>query len=297
MLRYSGAIFRSACFDADVKNAVLKLKTFWEEHPKMLRRGVVTFALIVTASSAGTAPAENNSPADAVAALIKAYLDFLSRIEEHNIVWKDGTRMPIDEGKGAKAYDAMLDDPDIKDMFSMKYPLSVKGLAPQKNLEPGRVRYLPLFKKMYGDCQTTGFMADAVDVVWLPTMDGKNVKFTKINGAAAALQKISNELAKLPGRFLDYLRQIQGTYNCRPIAGTDRQSPHGFGIAIDIAGAHSDYWLSSKLDVDGRIPYKNEIPWEIVDIFEKYGFIWGGKWYHYDTMHFEYRPEIIATGK
>jgi hypothetical protein len=23
-------------------------------------------------------------------------------------------------------------------------------------------------------------------------------------------------------------------------------------------------------------------------IFEKHGFIWGGEWYHYDTMHFEY---------
>ncbi|MEJ2663631.1 MAG: M15 family metallopeptidase, partial [Spirochaetia bacterium] len=28
--------------------------------------------------------------------------------------------------------------------------------------------------------------------------------------------------------------------------------------------------------------------------FEKYGFIWGGKWYHYDTMHFEYRPELLV---
>jgi hypothetical protein len=28
-------------------------------------------------------------------------------------------------------------------------------------------------------------------------------------------------------------------------------------------------------------------------IFEKHGFIWGGKWYHYDTMHFEYRPELL----
>jgi D-alanyl-D-alanine carboxypeptidase len=25
-----------------------------------------------------------------------------------------------------------------------------------------------------------------------------------------------------------------------------------------------------------------------------YGFIWGGKWYHYDTMHFEYRPELMG---
>ena len=27
---------------------------------------------------------------------------------------------------------------------------------------------------------------------------------------------------------------------------------------------------------------------------EKHGFIWGGRWYHYDTMHFEYRPELLV---
>ena len=32
---------------------------------------------------------------------------------------------------------------------------------------------------------------------------------------------------------------------------------------------------------------------ELVNIFEKNGFIWGGRWYHYDTMHFEYRPEMF----
>jgi len=40
------------------------------------------------------------------------------------------------------------------------------------------------------------------------------------------------------------------------------------------------------------------VPDEIVGIFEKYGFIWGGKWLFYDNMHFEYRPEIlILSGK
>ncbi|WP_265937085.1 M15 family metallopeptidase [Aliarcobacter butzleri] len=29
-------------------------------------------------------------------------------------------------------------------------------------------------------------------------------------------------------------------------------------------------------------------------MFEKYGFIWGGRWYHFDTMHFEYRPELLV---
>lgn len=29
----------------------------------------------------------------------------------------------------------------------------------------------------------------------------------------------------------------------------------------------------------------------------KNNFIWGGKWNHFDTLHFEYRPEIIMKVK
>ena len=36
---------------------------------------------------------------------------------------------------------------------------------------------------------------------------------------------------------------------------------------------------------------------EIARIFERHGFIWGGKWYHYDTMHFEYRPELLRAAR
>jgi hypothetical protein len=260
-----------------------------------LSRGAMIFLLVMTSSIANCARAA--APDTAMAALLRAYPDFLERMEGNQLVWKDGTRMPIDDGKGVKAFNTTLDEPDIKDMFLLKYPLGDSGLAPSLNFDPGRVRYAPLFQKMYGDCQSAGFMRNAVNVVWLPTKYGKNLKFTKVNGAAAALQKISNELDKLPDRLLTYLRPTQGTYNCRAIAGTQRRSSHGYGIAIDIAAAHSDYWFRSKAGANGRIAYKNEIPWEIVRIFEKHGFIWGGKWYHYDTMHFEYRPEIIAAGK
>lgn len=41
-------------------------------------------------------------------------------------------------------------------------------------------------------------------------------------------------------------------------------------------------------------PYRNRIPADVVQAFERHGFIWGGRWYHYDTMHFEYRPELLA---
>ena len=50
-----------------------------------------------------------------------------------------------------------------------------------------------------------------------------------------------------------------------------------------------DYWRWHK----GRYRYRNRVPWAIAAIFEKHGFIWGAKWYHYDTLHFEYRPELL----
>ena len=258
--------------------------------------------IMVCAAIAGGAAPAFAQPATSVAktaamAIVNAYPNFIDRIEGNDLVWKDGTRMPIDDGKGAKTFDAMLGEPDIKDMFSMKYPLGDIGLSPGFNFDPGRVRYRPFFEKMYGDCRNAGFMPNAARVSWLPSKYGRSVQFSRINGAATALRNASNELDKLPNRFLDFLRPSQGTYNCRPIAGTNRPSAHGFGIAIDIAAKHSHYWLRSKPDRDGRYPHRNEIPWEIVRVFEKYGFIWGGKWYHYDTMHFEYRPEIIAAAK
>jgi hypothetical protein len=30
---------------------------------------------------------------------------------------------------------------------------------------------------------------------------------------------------------------------------------------------------------------------------ERFGFIWGGKWHHFDGMHFEYRPELILYAR
>jgi hypothetical protein len=236
-------------------------------------------------------------PAASLSALVKTYPEFVDRIEDNDLVWQDGTRMRIDDGKGRKTAERMLDDADIKDMFAMTYPIGDKGLSPAVNFDPGRVRYGPFFEKVYGDCKKGEVTANLVDVAWLPRQFGKTVKFNKINGAAAALQKVSDELDRLPARFMEYLRPTQGTYNCRPIAGTERASAHGLGIAIDIAATHSHYWRWSKPSADGRIPYRNDIPWEIVRIFEKHGFVWGGKWYHYDTMHFEYRPEIIATAR
>jgi hypothetical protein len=259
-----------------------------------LRLAVVVSVLCGVTKAVGR---EERPPDVPAAALIKAYPNFLDRIDGNDLVWKDGTRMVINDGKGPKPFEAMLNDPDIKDMFAMVYPAGDTGRAPDVNFDPGRLRYVPLFIKMYGDCRKTNLAADAGEITWLPKKYGKTIKFSKVNGAASELQKISDELDQLPDQFLGYLRPLQGTFNCRTVAGTNRLSSHGTGTAIDLAKAHSDYWLWSKPDASGRIIYKNELPWEIVRIFEKHGFIWGGKWYHYDTMHFSYRPEMLIHSK
>ena len=69
---------------------------------------LLAFMLVVGASTSGFAQPATRSPADAAAALIKAYPDFLDRIEHNDLVWKDGTRMRIDDGEGAKSFDALL---------------------------------------------------------------------------------------------------------------------------------------------------------------------------------------------
>ena len=227
------------------------------------------------------------------ARLLAAYPGLLERIDGNDLVWRDGTRMPIDDGKGDKPFEQWLADPDVADMFAVPYPAGAEATPPAKDIDPGRARTAAFFNKVYGDCRKGEVQAKLVDVVWLPRKWGKTLRVSRINGVAARLAAVSRELDDLPARFDPFLKPAAGTFNCRPIAGTDRVSAHGHGIAIDIATAHAHYWRWSKPNASGEPVYRNEIPAEIIAVFEKHGFIWGGRWYHFDTMHFEYRPELL----
>ena len=81
------------------------------------------------------------------------------------------------------------------------------------------------------------------------------------------------------------------------ISGTDRLSSHSFGAAIDINAELGKYWKWTGAKEGEVGAYDNVVPEEIVEAMERYGFIWGGKWNHFDGMHFEYRPEMILHGR
>src|SRR5262249_23278207 len=91
-----------------------------------------------------------------------------------------------------------------------------------------------------------------------------------------------------------FLRRFAGTFVWRKIAGTDRQSAHSYGVSIDLDAKVGHHWRWQRPPRPLR--WQSRIPQAIVDAFEAEGFIWGGRCSHYDTMHFEYRPEPHAPG-
>lgn len=224
--------------------------------------------------------------------LLKAYPDCIAAVKDNQLIFKNGVRLPFDDGK-RKNIEEEYAQADVQDQMKAVY---VKGKTPRPAEldDPGRIRNDSFFKAMYG-ATPAEVQRNFVTITWLPKTAPQSLQVTRINGVDKKLQAISDELEKLPP-MLPFVQKAAGTYSWRVIKGTTRLSTHSYGIAIDINTAHSNYWQwdNKTTDESRRIPqYVNRIPWEIVEIFEKHGFIWGGKWYHYDTMHFEYRPELL----
>jgi len=101
-------------------------------------------------------------------------------------------------------------------------------------------------------------------------------------------------------QWVNGLGSVEG-WQWRNIASSENRSYHAYGAAIDLIPKSSSglevYWLwtSAKNIEWWNVPYSRRYhpPDEVIKIFESFGFIWGGKWRYYDTIHFEYRPEIL----
>ncbi len=245
---------------------------------------VFLFTLLHTLSVSSQLPPD-------IQKLVSSYPAFIQGYEDNQIIFKDGTTLMYDDGK-SKTIAERLKSPDIKDLFAYTYPKGKLETVPAKNEDPGRIRNEKFLQKMYG--KTTAEVQKNLTVItWCPKLLGQKLSVTTANNVHLLLQQVSAELDDHP-EWKKYL-QSAGAFNWRLIRGTKQLSTHSFGIAIDLNTAYSDYWQwdCRCTDENARLTYTNRIPQGIVDIFEKYGFIWGGKWYHYDTMHFEYRPELL----
>ena len=196
-----------------------------------------------------------------------------------------GAMIPWDDGV-ARSGDDRLDRPDARDVFEPAYPRRAPLTAPSG--DPGRARLEPLFVSTYGTPKEAGAALVTVQLA------GQSVRIHR--KVAPALERVAARMHAAFSRdasLRDYFTQMGGTYNDRDIAGTERKSAHAYGIAIDIGTARADYWRNAGTKAGDPPPWKNRIPEAIVRVFEDEGFVWGGRWAHYDTMHFEYRPELF----
>lgn len=196
----------------------------------------------------------------------------------------DRTTLSWDDGR-TKTPAERLDQPDLEDAFAQAYPRGPIAPVADDTWDPGRARVEPLFRAAYG-ATARDVSAELVDV----KIAGHSVKFHR--RAAPALGRVATRLEallRMEPQLADFFRVLGGTFNARTIAGTERTSAHAWGIAIDIDTGKSDYWR----DVGKPIVWRNRIPSSIVAAFEAEGFVWGGRWFHYDTMHFEWRPELF----
>ena len=241
----------------------------------------------------GTSAVSADPASEALERLVAAYPAALDHHEEERIFWRDGTTMLASDEVKDKSFGQFLRSASILDQFLLPYTVGRPSAPPPVNVDPGRFRNEAFFKKLYGDCHKGDVERNLVAITWLPKTWGEAVRVTKAQGVAEHLKEVSEEIDALPTAVRAAAYPIAGVLACRPVADTGKMSMNGYAAAIDLNIKFSDYWLWQK-QAD-PIPYRNRMPQEIVDIFERHGFIWGGKWYHYDTMHFEYRPELLES--
>jgi hypothetical protein len=198
----------------------------------------------------------------ALDALVRAYPDFLSGHDGKVLIWKDGTHMPVSDGRNDKGFDEKLRSPSIIDQLSVPYSKGPQSTSPQD--DPGRFRNLAFFDKMYGDCARGEVEKRLAKVSWLPKAGGGTVRITTVNGVANRLRAISEELDHLAPELRKYAIPSAGTFNCRAVKDTGNRSAHAWGAAIDINTKFADYWLwAGSGDYRNRIPFDRDLraPW------------------------------------
>jgi len=222
--------------------------------------------------------------------LIKAYPDQIVGYKDNKIIFSDKSNLIYDDFKN-KTNQELLNNPDIEDQFKFVYNKADKNLIQKE--DAGRIRNEAFFKKIYGNSKSE-VESKMTEIIWCPKLVNQNIKVTTVNGIDKIVKKLSAELDNNP-EFKKYINAIGGTFSWRKISGTNRLSMHSYGMTIDINVKNSNYWQwdCKCKNEEVTLSYRNQIPLKLVSIFEKYGFIWGGNWKHYDTMHFEYRPELL----
>jgi hypothetical protein len=140
---------------------------------------------------------------------------------------------------------------------------------------------------------------------WVVFLDHRVFVHSLCAGALERVDARIREVARTSAEVRTYVARVKVVFSMkrRYVRGTRSMSYHAYGLALDVIpssyGRKAVYWRWSAALTDdwSDIPLSDRWhpPQAVIDAFEENGFVWGGKWYRFDAVHFEYRPEILAT--
>ena len=252
---------------------------------------VAIYILVVTASA--PLKAETKIAArERIKVLQRSYPDLIYSVTNNIMRLMDNRTVVIDDGR-QKLHLEMLRAADIEDQLSQIYPIGKCYNARKPGFEPGRIRSMQFLHRAYGANKHQATRTTST-IDWF----GTPVRFSNRHGAADALRRVRNDLRQLPANVQNALKKPARSFDWATVPDTEQLSVHAFGIAIDLNPALRNHWRTRAGARRRKIGgYRNRIPPSIIAIFERHDFIWGGKWYRFDTTHFEYRPAMIALAK
>jgi hypothetical protein len=218
--------------------------------------------------------------------------DVVFTLAGHRVYFQDGRMLSGNRRRDAERFDPVF----------YAYPLGPL-LRPAPLTE--RPHYsVDVFEALFGTteheirthCRSASFLGHRMFVNLL-ILDPLREVEREIRDAAAVDPSVRAWIADL---------EITYSFMFRGIAGSQTPSLHAFGLAVDLVpssyGGRHVYWRWSRaLDRQNwyRVPPSQRWspPQAVIRAFENNGFVWGGKWAHFDAIHFEYRPEILIYNR
>ncbi len=234
--------------------------------------------------------------------------EWMLRIGDQWFAWAHGRMLPEDQKDHWQEYAA-------QEFYD--YPLSLPELVPLDEATAAHLRLYVQDELAHPPRRSEEFLSRLLEAGNRAQTEAHVVKMEVAGFTVTVhevlkdpLTRVSDELWALRDRdpqvaaFLRGLSEMNG-YNYRFVEGTRSRSYHSYGMAVDLIprsyGRKQPYWLwaMNRTPDWWTIPYEQRwmVPAAVVEAFERGGFVWGGKWLFFDTMHFEYRPDLLRSAR
>ena len=184
---------------------------------------------------------------------------------------------------------------DEKEVFANLLANQKKSTAKQNSLQSNTF----FFSEIYGEVSENAVQKKLRAIAFLGSTVYVHERIVPsllaVNAEISALKKAK----QYKSFFSNYLTTYG--FNWRTIEYGDTLSLHALGIAVDVMakryGKLNAFWYWESKVHDEWFLLTPEQRWmpplDVINAFDRQGFVWGGYWALWDTMHFEYRPEQI----